>query len=436
MAYAADDKTDKADIQGVAGRWKFLAMLVLIYSCHSLDRNILFILVEPIRAEFGLSDGQIGLLTGLVYGVSFGIAALPVGFLVDRLDRRKLLGLAVILWSALTAFCAMARSFVALLFARAALGAVEAVGAPASLSIISDLFPARQRATAIGILYSSVVIGGLVGAVIAGVVVTQYGWRAGFLVAGIPGIILGLVMLFFFKEPERGATEKLAKAVAPMPIKEMLRFAARQPAFLNVLAGMTLSVAAMASTGVWLTAFFIRYHDLEIGEAAGVMGLVFGLGAALGSIGGGILSDLVSKNSPSRGLWLATAALIAIAPSMYLALTVESTIAAIAIVMVCVALFQGLLAPGFSASLGFVPTGMRGSAAAAAQLCANSVGTGLGPFIVGLLSDQLGGLKWALVIGVLICCIWSALHFGLAARGFARATNNAQRYNDGATTTS
>jgi predicted MFS family arabinose efflux permease len=402
-------------------RWIFLLLLILIYACHTVDRIVLFILVRPIQQQFQLTDSQVGLLSGLAYGVSFGLAALPLGYLIDRVDRRWLLGLAVMVWSALTALCGAATSFIWLVLARMGVAAAEAGGAPTSLSLISDLFPARQRATAIGLLYSSFALGGLASAFIAGSVVSRYGWRGGFVVAAIPGGLLGLCLIIFMKEPQRGLSDSAGSGAAPpIGVRDMLRFATTQSAFVHTIAAMVLSIVGLASMGIWLTTFLMRYHAMTLASAGTVTGIVFGPCVAVGSVLAGLASDLLGRRWPNRRLILPACIVLTAGPGLCFALVTSDSRIAVAIIMVCAALLQGALMPGLASALALVPAGMRGSAAALSQLGINAIGAGAGPFLVGVLSDELGGLRGTLVSVVAVSCVWSGFHYLLAARDYGR----------------
>ncbi|WP_157889086.1 MFS transporter [Herminiimonas arsenitoxidans] len=187
-----------------AKSWYALSILTMIYSCHFLDRTMISIIVEPVRAEFHLHDSQIGLLTGLAYGATFAIAGIPIGLLIDRVNRIKLLAILVTIWSGMTILSGIANSYIHLLLARMGVGASEAGGSPASLSLISDLFPPSKRSTAVGYFFLSNAIGATLSIIIGGFVTAQYGWRTAMLLAGIPGIILAAVLILTVRNPKRG----------------------------------------------------------------------------------------------------------------------------------------------------------------------------------------------------------------------------------------
>lgn len=171
-------------------RWLALGIITLIYSCHFLDRAVVSLVAEPLRKAFALTDSQLGLLTGLAFGVTFALAGLPMGWLADRVNRRKMLGWVVLLWSSATTAAGFANSFAALLLCRMGVGAAESGGAPTAMSLISDYFPPQERVTAMGIYYLGNTIGGLMCIGIAAYVVEHHGWRAAFYVAGIPGVLM------------------------------------------------------------------------------------------------------------------------------------------------------------------------------------------------------------------------------------------------------
>lgn len=175
--------------------WYTLGLLTLIYLCHAVDRSVISIVLEPLKQEFGISDSQVGILTGLAYATLYALAGIPIGYLIDRRNRRNLLAVLVAVWSACTVACGFAQNYWHLLTARLTVGAAEAGGAPTALSIISDLFPPDRRSTAISIFWVSTALGTAVSFAIGGLVAAEYGWRAAFFVAGLPGLLLVILLL-------------------------------------------------------------------------------------------------------------------------------------------------------------------------------------------------------------------------------------------------
>jgi MFS family permease len=200
-----------------------LFILMLTYSCNVMDRNILTMVLEPIRHEFALSDTQLGLLSGLSFAIFYAVAGLPLGLAADRLNRRNLIFVCLTLWSGMTALCGMAGSFVQLLVARIGVGVGEAGGGPPAMAMISDLFSAKRRATAISAFYLASPLGSLVSFAGGGWLAQHYGWRTAFYAAGVPGLILAAVLILTVREPPRGLSDVKSEATPAAAHKPSLR---------------------------------------------------------------------------------------------------------------------------------------------------------------------------------------------------------------------
>ncbi|MEC9359687.1 MAG: MFS transporter [Pseudomonadota bacterium] len=407
-----------------ASSWWTLTVLTLISSCHFLDRTVVSIVVEPIREEFGLSDQQIGLLTGLAYGLMFALACLPLGTLVDRVNRRNLLAGVVLVWSGFTALAGFANSFVHLVLARMGVGAAEAGGSPNSMSIISDLFPPKQRSTAIGIFFTSTAIGGAMSALIGTHVAAVHGWRAAFMIAGVPGFLFAMLLLFTVKEPKRGGMDPVTVSTGPTPkVGETLRFLISQRAMIHLFIGMSLAIGALSANGAWLVAFLMRIHNLDIKQAAVITGITFGAFSSLGSLLGGLISDRLSRNAGHRRAgFSAAASLIAVPLILGATLTQNSTAATVLFFGVAAAIFA-TIPPAFASVVGLAKPRMRGITLASIQVVTNLIGYGVAPFLVGVLSDGFGGpqsLRYALVTLLSVAMGWAMIHFFLASRSYNR----------------
>ena len=202
-----------------------LLLLTLAATVQFFDRALMVVILEPLKQEFSLTDAQLGLLSGLSYAAAFALAGIPFGWLADRGNRRNLLVGLLAAWSGLVALAGSANSFTALVLTRVGIGAADAGGQPCSVSIISDLYPAKRRATAVAIFFLGVPLGMASGFMVGAIVASQYGWRMGFYVAAVPGLVLALLLLFLVREPKRGASDGLSPANAPAPsLGETLRF--------------------------------------------------------------------------------------------------------------------------------------------------------------------------------------------------------------------
>jgi predicted MFS family arabinose efflux permease len=408
--------------------WYTLGLLTLIYLCHAVDRSVISIVLEPLKQEFGISDSQVGILTGLAYATLYALAGIPIGYLIDRRNRRNLLAVLVAVWSACTVACGFAQNYWHLLTARLTVGAAEAGGAPTALSIISDLFPPDRRSTAISIFWVSTALGTAVSFAIGGLVAAEYGWRAAFFVAGLPGLLLVILLLCTVREPIRGAMDNIDESgttansqtteQAPS-LKQSFALLFREKALLNIFIAVSLKSAVLSGVLVWTASFFIRVHDLSIAQAGLVMGVCIAVFGCLGSLLGGVLGDRVYQRGGLQALPLVpffssivtalVCAVLALASNVYVAI-------------VAFALFEiasrTYTAPSYSFLLSSTPTHMRGVIISAMQIGSNLIGYGLGPFIVGLVSDYTGGSE-SIRMGLLTMAgtsLWASVHFLLSGR--------------------
>lgn len=409
--------------------WYALSVLTLIYGCNYLDRTVVSLMAEPIRREFLLTDRQLGLLTGLAYGASFALAAIPFGYLIDRVNRRRLLAIVVAIWSAMTMLVAGAQTFSILVIIRCLLGAAEAGGSPAAMSMMSDLFPARLRSTAIGIYYLGVGIGAAASAVIGASVAARYGWRTAFCVAGLPGILLALLVWTTLRDIPRGFGE-LRSPLAP-PLNAVSRFMFGQRAVLCLIAAVSLVSAGIVAIAAWLPPLLMRSHGMGLGGAGLVTALAFGLCSSLGTLAGGVWADRLARRGAARRLWFCAAmALIAIPPAMVAVLSTSTWLAVASVCVFSLAAFT-IFPSGFGMALDLMPPEMRGVNAACTQVVSNLVGYGFGPYAVGLVSTSLGGtqsLRQGMAAVCAVTMISAAGVLTLAARWHAQTAARCAAY--------
>ncbi len=421
-------------------RWIVLLVLTLAHSCHIMDRMVVSIVMEPVRHEFNLNDTQLGLISSLGYGLFYGAAVLPMGMLIDRTVRKNALAVILALWSAATAVCGLATSWTALLISRCVVGLAESGGSPAGLSLLSDYFPPRERSTAVGLWYLSSAIGSIVTFIVGGMIAAAYGWRMAFFLAGVPGMIMAVVVFFVVREPKRGASDEVPGTVAVTTPPEKLTFfqslaeIGARPAAVHILLGVLLTAAAISSYSTWSISFLVRQHGLKLSEAGLTVGLTSGLLGALGGATFGWLADRSSRRDAKANPWrsgmiAASTSLIATFLGIGSLLT-ESTVPALVLVACYAFFFNSYNGPANGLLLIVVPPQVRGFTIALLQLGATLLGFGVAPFVVGRLSDMIGGsnsLGWALSI-MLLCHPLAAMHFALAARHVKR---NGTGRNDG-----
>lgn len=401
-------------------RWYLLAVLTLVYAFNHVDRQVMVILQEPIKQEFGLSDTQLGMLTGFLFAAFYATLGIPFAAWADRGNRRNIIALALTIWSGMTAVSGFAQNFWQLALARMGVGIGEAGGTPPATSMISDRFPAHERAFALGIYTTGISLGILVGFMLGGLIAEQYGWRVGFFVAGVPGILLALVLMFTVAEPKRGAADAIVDTGNAPPLGETLRFFLSQKAMVfMLLGGVFVCVSANAFlAGVPL--YFIRIHDVPLGELGIALGFLVGGVGGIGAVLIGKICDRLSAKDLRWRPWIiATTSLLAL-PFAATFLLSETKTAAYA--FYAIPSFFGLIyaSISYAAMQELAPPRMRAMASAVMLLCLTLIGIGVGPVLVGVLSDafsaELGersiarALLWLLVLNAV-----SVLFYLLAA---------------------
>lgn len=370
-----------------------LGVLLLVYVVHHIDRNVLLVLLEPIGKEFALSDSQLGALSGLAYALPFALAGIPLGVLGDRMTRTRLLALLVLIWSAFTALAGFARGFTMLLFTRAAVGAAEAGAPPAMLSLLSDTYPPASRPAALSILYTGPLLGMLAGSLFGGIAAAAYGWRGALFIAAAPGVALSLLVLLTLREPSRGHFERATHdKTSAEPLKAVLRFAFDHAGVRATAIAMVFASLVSIGGASWVPTVLIRIHGLPVDKAGAATALAIGLPGGIGALVSGWIAAKYARGRTDQLLRLCGIALALSVPAGVLGALSQSTPAAIG----CFALWSFASAmyigPGHSLYLGWAAPRMRGTLAAIVIVACNLLGAGLGPQIVGSLSDGLKGL--------------------------------------------
>ncbi|MDP1632533.1 MAG: MFS transporter [Caulobacter sp.] len=396
------------------GAWYTLFILTLVYMFNAVDRSVMSIVIEPVKREFGLSDSQLGLLTGLAFGLTYALVGIPMGILIDRVNRRKLLATMVFIWSGATAMCGVAQNYIGLVVARLAVGGAESAGAPTALSMIADLFPKTRRSTAIGIFWTSTAFGTALSLMLGGVVAANWGWRSAFLVAGIPGLLLAGLLYFTVKEPARESSAATPTGDRAPSYFTTLAYILKTPVVRNAFLGISLNSIAMSGVPVWAASFLIRTQDFSLAQAGLFAGLGVGIFGGIGSLLGGPLGDYVTRKMGLSALPLVpfVASMLALISGLVFALSPSLIMVALGFIVFEVA-SRAHTAPAYALLLGNVDSRMRGVTVSSVQAVTNLVGYGVGPLIVGVVSDMVGG-PLSLRIGVaavMVFCLWSSMHF-------------------------
>ena len=394
-----------------------LFVLVLVFTSSHIDRQIMGILGQPIKESLLISDTQLGLLTGIMFAVFYATLGMPMAMWADRHNRRNLISFSVFLWSLMTALCGAAANFTQLLLFRIGVGVGEAGSNPPSHSMIADLYPPAQRATAMAIFGTGINWGILLGFLLGGWINEWFGWRTAFVVVGLPGILLAALVRFTVIEPPRGYSEANTNPVVPPGFWEVVRFMWGNPVLRHVVAaGALISFTGYASI-IWIPIYLVRIHEMGTGEVGSYLALMIGLGGALGIYLGGRLADFLSARHGEHWLpWIIAIANLIAAPLLYFAFTAETPMGAIAAYVIPAMLGTVSVAPGFALIQNQTPVEMRSVAAAINLFITNIIGLGLGPFSVGFFSDYFAtdygqdGLRYGLMT-TLVVIAWGIYHY-------------------------
>ncbi len=252
-------------------RWYVLLMMCFVYTLSIADRYVTSTVLEPIRLELKLSDAGIAFLTGPGLAWFYVLMGFPLSWLIDRRNRRNIIAVSLIVWSAMTTFTGLARTWLQFLLARMGVGVGEAAGTPGANSLLSDYFPVARRPMALTIFALGAPIGAYIASAVAGTIADRWGWRAVFLALGIPGVVTGLVIFFTVREPRRGRLDLTGEDPAP-PIMATMRFLWSQRSLIHVMCGSALT--AMWGWGLlfWTPAFLQRSYGLSPGQVGDILG--------------------------------------------------------------------------------------------------------------------------------------------------------------------
>jgi MFS family permease len=401
------DRPEIADTLALKRRGWTLALLTLTYFFSFMDRQILAILLEAIKADLRLSDTQLGLLSGLVFAIFYATLGIPIARLADRTSRKRIIAISLAVWSAMTALSGVAQNFTQLMLARIGVGVGEAGAGPPSHSIIADLYPPEKRASAMAIYSLGVLLGGGLGMMIGGFVAHAYSWRVAMMVVGLPGVILAAIVWLVMAEPRRGLSDaqRAMDAPAAMPsLAEGIAAMWRDPVALHLVAAVTItSLVGYALTG-WGPSYMQRslgYSMLDVSKYVALPAALIGSASAL--LGGAAADRAAKRYGLHAQSWVVAGFKLIAFPFAVGFYFVDDPRLALASYFIA-ALFAGAyLGPTFALIQHLAPIRLRSVWAALTLLVINLIGLGLGPFAVGKLSDVLQpsygtqSLRWAML---------------------------------------
>jgi predicted MFS family arabinose efflux permease len=403
-----------------------LMMLTLVYVFNFVDRQLIVILQESIKKELDLSDTQLGLLSGFTFAIFYVTLGIPIARFADKSNRRNTVTVSLGLWSIMTAFSGLARNFVQLLLARIGVGVGEAGGSPPAHAMISDYFPPGKRSTALSVYSTGIYFGILIGFLMGGYLNQHLGWRMAFFAVGIPGILFSFLFYATVKEPQRGATDiNASSANEEHSLIKVLKRLYSTHTFVYLALATGLHVFCIYGLLNWAPSFLARLHGMKNSEIGIILGLLLGIGGAIGSFAGGVLTDHFGKKD--KRLYLKIPAYVIILSALFAAggLFLQNNFFSIACLGLCAALQSMYLGPSIAVAHSLVPASMRSLTSAILFLVLNLIGLGCGPLVVGIISDALKpslgneALRWAMSI-VIVVGIASSILFFIAAKKFAR----------------
>ncbi|MEM9623779.1 MAG: MFS transporter [Pseudomonadota bacterium] len=412
-------------------------MLTAVYASSQVDRQIMGMLLEPIRLELGASDTAMGFLVGLTFAIFYATLGMPIAMLADRTNRRNIITAAITIWSGMTVLCGYAQTFVQMAMARIGVGVGEAGSTPPSHSMISDLFPPEQRGTAMGVFALGVNFGLLLAYLGGGWLSENYGWRNTFIAVGLPGLVIALILYLTVAEPKRGASDDAIKpetdnddaiaeddgnkvAGAP-PFKEVAAYMWRVRSTRHLTIGAAIAGFIGYGFTLWMPTFLVRSHGLSPTEVGLVLALMTGLVGALGTFTAGKLADVLARRDERWRSWVVAAGKGGYVPFLAGVFMVDDLTTAL-ILYIIPAFFGGFyLAPTFALIQSLVSLRMRALASSIVLFVLNIIGMGFGPQLVGIMSDYFApeygkeSLRMALFI-LTFLNLWCAYHYFTAAK--------------------
>jgi MFS family permease len=398
-----------------------LTFLLLAYILNFLDRQLLSILAAPIKADLQLSDTEFGAIAGLAFALLYSVAGVPLSYLADRTSRSRVIAASLGVWSAFTALCGTAGGYWSLFLYRLGVGVGEAGGVAPSYALIADYFPPEKRGKALGIYSLGVPIGLGSGLLVGAYIATYIDWRAAFLIMGVVGVILVPVFLWVVKDPPRARPAPQDR----VRLGAVFRVVARKPSFWLLAFSASLSSLVGYGLATWIPSVLIRSYGLSLIGAGQFMGSLLLIGGVLGVLAGGMLADRLGHGNKRWYALLPAVAWLVTLPCYLFGLFTDSLWVAWVPLMIGNALNILWLGPVSTAVQNLVERPMRATASAMFLLINNLIGLGIGPLLIGAVSDALRqtygpeSLRYA-AMGALVFYLLAALLALLAARWLVR----------------
>ncbi|MEE4316246.1 MAG: MFS transporter [Erythrobacter sp.] len=406
--------TTEADAPGDqpgAYRWYVLALLTLTSAFSVADRLVFGILVEDIKAEFSLSDFELGLLGGAAFSLVYVLAGFPAARLADRSGRKNIVAGAIGFWSLMTAVCGLATGFWTLFMARTGVGVGEGCSGPSSQSLVADFFARGELAKAMGYLTIGASMGTAGGLLIGGQLAEAFGWRWAFALMGLPGLLIGALIYLTVREPVRGRYAPAGTDMAQLPLGRTIRSLVTNRVFMGLALGWAVQIMIGYALAFWMAAVMLRQFPISTGEVGLYLGFTFFLGGIPGPILGGYVTQWLCGRDERWRAWLPGAVSLGCVVPLALSLTSSSFVAFLGWFGLAYAIYVASQAGILSGIQASVEPASRGFAVAIALFFNNLVGQALGLAVIGAVSDALAPTQGAsaLAIAVFGVCLASGL---------------------------
>ena len=395
-----------------AYRWYVLVLLTAVLTLNFLDRGLMILLLESIKADLRVSDTQLGFLTGIAFGSFYALAGLPIALKADRSNRVLVVAATISAWGVTLMALMAVRTFYQLVIGRVMAAIGEAGCLPATYSLVGDYFKTpTERTRAMGVYWLSSPLAALISLMVGGWLSKSFGWRTIFFFMGVPALFAALLVKCTVAEP-RGVT---ARGQPRHSIGQVAMSLWRQVAARNLAAGIILLCATGAGLGPWYAAFLIRSHGMTTGNLGVALGLIFGVGGILGVLAGSYLATRYSRGEASQ-MKLTAAAVTLLVPACAGFLLCPTAVTALCFLVPVTVLTNFFFGPAFSLMQRLVAEETRATTLALVMALANLIGMGLAPQTVGALSDLLrpvvglNSLRYAM-LGISLLGLWSAYHF-------------------------
>ncbi|HWK74459.1 MAG TPA: MFS transporter [Povalibacter sp.] len=364
-----------------------LAALTAIYVLNLADRMLMMLLLQPIKEDLGLTDTQLGFVTGIAFGLFYATVGVPIARWADRGNRVTIASLAIGLWGMTVMACVLVTNYTQLVFARIAAAVGESGCKPPTYSLVGDYFPRpEERTRAMSVYWLGAPLASLLTFTLGGWLNGLVGWRMTFFLMGIPGLALALLVRLTIVEPR---TQAAVQTLPVPPISAVLSVLWHQQSCRHLSIALVLFYTLGFGMAPWYAAFLMRSHGMVTSEVGLWLGLIFGLGGIAGVLLGGYVSTRWFADDEPGQMRMSAVTAALIVPCFVAFLTLPHKQHALMALMPLIVVFNVFLAPAYALLQRLVPDEMRATVMAIVMLLVNLIGMGIGPQLVGMLSDAL-----------------------------------------------